>query len=179
MTIDYQSLEAFSEQVLAAGRSIRWAAVVNDNGVILSYRQRQGLSLLLTHEENEEYAVSAISRHKTRTKFESKIGRLRYAFGRYDGLIRATIPINLQHYLLITLDKEETNFDSIIMERIMPLIENNMHRFADLSDKKKARAEYELGTFRCTTCAKEFQTKEDANNHHNQEHSKDSVHVSE
>lgn len=72
MAIDYQSLEAFSEQVLATGRSIRWAAVVNDNGVILSYRQRQGLSLLLTHEENEEYAVSAISRHKTRTKFESK-----------------------------------------------------------------------------------------------------------
>ena len=37
MAIDYQSLEAFSEQVLATARSIRWAAVVNDNGVILSY----------------------------------------------------------------------------------------------------------------------------------------------
>lgn len=177
MAINYQFLEAFSGQVLAVHRSIRWAGVVNDNGIILSSQQRQGLSLLLTHEENEEYAISAISRHKTRTKFESKIGRLRYAFGRYDGLIRATIPINPQHYLLITLDKEENNFDSIIMERIIPLIENHMAEFERV--KKNAEAEYESGTFRCPVCAKEFLTREDADDHHSKEHKKEAIRANE
>lgn len=179
MAIDYQSLEAFSKQVLEADRSIRWAGVVSDNGIILSSSQRLGLSPLLTLEENEEYVVTAISRHKTRTKFESKIGRLRYAFGRYDGLNRATIPINLHHYLLITLDKEESNFDSMIVKKILPLIENNMHRFADSSTNKDLEPEYESGTFRCARCAKEFLTKEEANSHHNQEHKKESVHANE
>jgi hypothetical protein len=174
--IDYQFLEAFLDKVLGADASMRWAAVVSDNGVILSSRQRPGLVLLLTHEENEEYAVSAISRYKTRTKFESKIGKLRYAFGRYEGLSRATIPIDLQHYLLVTLDKEERDFDSIITEKIFPLIASHASRFAQF--KKNAGAEYESGTFRCAVCAREFLTKEDADSH-SQEHKKEAVSASE
>jgi hypothetical protein len=72
--------------------------------------KRAGLEPLLTQEENEEYIVSAISRRKTRAKFESKIGRLRYAFGKYEKLNRVTIPINEYYYLLITLDSEEKDF---------------------------------------------------------------------
>jgi hypothetical protein len=174
--IDYQFLEAFLDKVLGADASMRWAAVVSDNGVILSSRQRPGLVLLLTHEENEEYAVSAISRYKTRTKFESKIGKLRYAFGRYEGLSRATIPIDLQHYLLVTLDKEERDFDSIITEKIFPLIASHASRFAQF--KKNAGAEYESGTFRCAVCAREFLTKEDPDSH-SQEHKKEAVSASE
>ena len=155
---------------------MRWAGVVNDNGVILNSRQRPGLSPLLTQEENEEYAVSAISRYRTRTKFEAKIGRLRYAFGRYEGLSRATIPIDLHHYLLVTLDKEEHDFDLIITEKIFPLIANHASRFEQF--KKNADAEYESGTFRCTVCAQEFLTKEDADSH-SQEHKKEAIHASE
>jgi hypothetical protein len=34
-----------------------------------------------------------------------------------------------------------------------------------------AMSEYESGTFRCTDCAKEFLTKEDADRHHREAHS--------
>jgi hypothetical protein len=120
--------------VLAKAKSIRWVAMVNKNGVILTQKSREGVKLLLTEEENEQYAASAIARQKTRGKFEPKIGKMIYAFGRYDRLHRATIPINENYYLLITFDVEEKNFDSIIMDRVVPMIAENKSRFVTMDD---------------------------------------------
>jgi hypothetical protein len=134
MGIDYEFLASFCKDVLAKGGSIRWAGIVNKNGVILTQKAREGVKLLLTEEENEEYAASAIARQKTRGRFESKIGKMVYAFGRYDRLFRATIPINENYYLLVTFDIEEKNFDSIIMDRIAPSISQSRSRFITMDD---------------------------------------------
>ena len=40
-----------------------------------------------------------MTRHKSRTKFEPKIGKLTYAFGRYERFI---IPISENYYLILT-----------------------------------------------------------------------------
>jgi len=132
--IDYEFLNSFCKGVLAKDKSIRWVGMVNKNGVILAQKTREGVKLLLTEEENEEYAASAIARQKTRGKFESKIGKMVYAFGRYDRLLRATIPIDENYYLLITLEAEEKSFDSIIIDRIVPLIAENKSRFITMDD---------------------------------------------
>ena len=134
MGIDYEFLNSFCKGVLAKHSSIRWTAMVNKNGVILTQKSREGVKLLLTEEENEQYAASAIARQKTRGRFESKIGKMVYAFGRYDRLHRATIPINENYYLLVTLDVEEKNFDSIIMDGVVPLIAENKNRFVTMDD---------------------------------------------
>jgi len=132
--IDYEFLNSFCKDILAKGDSIRWVGLVNKNGVILTQKVRDGVKLLLTEEENEEYAASAIARQKTRGKFEPKIGKMEYAFGRYDKLLRATLPINENYYTLITFDVEEKNFDSIIMDKIVPLIDQNKTRFVTMND---------------------------------------------
>jgi hypothetical protein len=132
--IDYEFLNSFCKAVLAKDSSIRWASIVNKNGIILTQKAREGVKLLLTEEENEAYAASAIARQKTRGKFESKIGKMVYALGRYDKLLRATIPINENYYLLVTFEVEEKIFDSIIMEKILPLIAENKSRFVTMDD---------------------------------------------
>lgn len=134
MGIDYEFLNSFCKDVLAKDKSLRWAAMVNKNGVILTQKARQGVKLLLTEEENEQYAASAIARQKTRGKFESKIGKMVYAFGRYDRLLRATIPINESYYLLVTFDIEEKNFDSIITDKVAKMIAENRSRFITMDD---------------------------------------------
>ncbi len=134
MGIDYEFLNSFCKDILAKGGSIRWAGLVNKNGVLLTQKVREGVKLLLTEEENEEYAASAIARQKTRGKFEPKIGKMVYAFGRYDKLLRATIPVNENYYLLITFNVEEKNFDTIIMERVVPLITQDKNRFITMND---------------------------------------------
>jgi hypothetical protein len=132
--IDYEFLNSFCKDILAKDKSLRWAAMVNKNGVILTQKARQGVKLLLTEEENEQYAASAIARQKTRGKFESKIGKMVYAFGRYDRLLRATIPINENYYLLVTFDIEEKNFDSIITDKIAKVIAENKSKFITMDD---------------------------------------------
>jgi hypothetical protein len=178
MVIDYQLLESICQQVLGVGASIRWAGIVNDNGVILSSKQRKGLEPILTQQDNEEYAVSAITRYKTRTKFEAKTGRLRYAFGRYEGLSRVTIPMTLNFYLLLTMDREERDFDSMIMGRIFPLVHSYAPRLIEFSIERHS-SEYESGTFRCALCAQESITKADADRHYTEQHKEESVHASE
>jgi hypothetical protein len=132
--IDYELLNSICEEVIAKHRSIRWTAIVNKNGVILTQKARKEAKLLLSEEENEEYAATAIARQKTRGKFQPKIGKIVYSFGRYELLHRATIPINENFYLLISLEVGEKNFDSIIMDRILPVIIKNRGRFVTTDD---------------------------------------------
>ncbi len=92
--IDYEFIYSFTKQVLKLDASIRWIGIANKFGVLLNAEYREGLKPLMTEEENEEYASLTVTRQKTRIKFESKIGRLIYAFGRYERLNRATLQIN-------------------------------------------------------------------------------------
>ena len=134
MKIDYELLNSLCGDVLAKHGSIRWTGIVNKNGVILTQKNRKGAKLLLSEEENEEYAATAIARQRTRGKFEPKIGRMIYSFGRYELLQRATIPINENYYMLVTLDVEEKNFDSILMDKVMPVITKSRSRFVSTDD---------------------------------------------
>ena len=110
------------KKILNSHKSIRWVGIIDKNGIIINEKYREGLKPLLTKEENQESAINTITRHKTRKKYEVKIGKLTYTFGRYENLSRSTIPINENYYLLLTIDFEENNFDKIIMEKIVPLI---------------------------------------------------------
>lgn len=134
MKIDYELLNSLCEEILAKDGSIRWTGIVNRNGVILAQKSGKGVKLMLSEEENEEYAATAIARQKTRGKFEPKIGKIVYSFGRYELLNRATIPINDNYYILMTLDVEEKKFDSIITDKIVPAITKNRSRFVNTED---------------------------------------------
>ena len=81
----------------------------------------------MTHEENQEYTLSAINRHKSRVKFQEKIGKLLYALGKYEKLTRVVAPINDNFYLLITFDVEELNFDYLMLEKVIPFVTANKH----------------------------------------------------
>ena len=129
--IDYEFVYAFSKQILNLHSSIRWVGVANKFGVLVNVEQRQDLHPLLSEEENEEYASATVTRQKTRTQFEPKVGKLVYAAARYQKLNRATIPINDEYYLLISLDTELKNFDDLIMEKVLPLVIKEKARFKD------------------------------------------------
>lgn len=115
-------LSTFAKNVLTCHKSIRWIGITDHNGNIINEKVREGLTLLLTREENSEFAKNSITRHKARIKFETKMGKLTYAFRRYENLSRCIIPINERYYLLFTMNFRENDYDNIIMEKILPLI---------------------------------------------------------
>jgi hypothetical protein len=115
-------LEGFIEGVLGLDKSIRWVGVASSEGELLFVKRRKDLVPLMTHEENQEYTLSAISRHKSRIKFEAKIGKLLYALGKYEKLTRVVAPLNDNFYLLITFDVEELDFDYLMLEKVIPYV---------------------------------------------------------
>jgi hypothetical protein len=120
---------AFTQKVLNSDRSIRWVGLTDLNGIIINERDREGLNPLLTIEENHDFAVNTITRHKTRLKFEPKMGELTYTFRRYTRMSRCLIPINENYYLILNMDFDQYDFDKIIIEKIIPLIKEKIEKF--------------------------------------------------
>ena len=135
---DYEDIDntrffsAFTHSILKLDKSIRWIGITDQNGIIINERDREGLKPLLTIEENHHFAVNTITRHKTRLKFEPKLGELTYTFRRYTKMSRCLIPITNKennYYLILNMDFEENLFDKIIMEKIIPLIKEKKEKF--------------------------------------------------
>lgn len=126
-TKDY--FETLSKELLKISASLRWIAVADSEGKILNIARREGLDPLMNKEENQEYTLNAIVRHKSRQKFEDKLGKLVYSLGKYEKLVRIVTPINNKYYILLTIDVEEPNIDSIMREQIIPKISDNIRYF--------------------------------------------------
>jgi len=120
---------AFTQKVLNSDRSIRWVGLTDLNGIIINERDREGLNPLLTIEENHDFAVNTITRHKTRLKFEPQMGELTYTFRRYTRMSRCLIPINENYYLILNMDFDQYDFNKIITEKIIPLIKEKIEKF--------------------------------------------------
>jgi hypothetical protein len=121
--------ENLSKEILKINSSLRWIAIADSNGTLLNIARRDGLEPLMTRQENQEYTLNAITRHKSRLKFEDKLGRLVYSLGKYEKLIRIVTPINNKYYVLLTVDVEEPHIDSLMREQIIPKIKDNIQYF--------------------------------------------------
>ncbi|MGB8161344.1 MAG: DUF6659 family protein [Nitrososphaeraceae archaeon] len=121
--------ENLSKEILKINSSLRWIAIANSNGTLLNIARRDGLEPLMTRQENQEYTLNAIARHKSRLKFEGKLGRLVYSLGKYEKLVRIVTPINNKYYVLLTVDVEEPHIDSLMREQIIPKLKDNIQYF--------------------------------------------------
>jgi hypothetical protein len=83
----------------------------------------------MTKSETEQYAIEAATRTLTRETFESKVGKLRYAIGTYEKLVRATIPVHAgkdrDFYLLLSFDIGSDTTD-IIEKKVLPSFNNTI-----------------------------------------------------
>ena len=127
--INKDHFENLSKEILKINSSLRWIAIADSNGTLLNIARRDGLEPLMTRQENQEYTLNAISRHKSRLKFEDKLGRLVYSLGKYEKLVRIVTPINNKYYILLTVDVEEPHIDSLMREQIIPMIKDNIQYF--------------------------------------------------
>lgn len=119
--------------------SIRFAGIANKMGSLVTTIYQEGIIPLMTKEETSQYALRAVVRAATREDFEIKLGRLHYSLGKYEKLVRVTIPIpsitttsdehdKNKFYLLVTLDIG-SDATSIIERKVLPHIERRKETF--------------------------------------------------
>jgi hypothetical protein len=131
-----ENLRAICNQIQKLDNSIRFVGIANNLGSLLATAYRNGLTPLMDEQETSHYAIQAVLRAATREDFESKIGRLEYSIGKYERLIRATVPIRLFgkdheskfYYLLLSFDLKSNAID-VIENKLIPYIEKNKDNF--------------------------------------------------
>jgi hypothetical protein len=103
--------------------------MANKRGTLIATSYRDGLTPLMNEHETFHYSVQAVLRAAIREDFESKIGKLEYSVGKYQKLIRATIPIRFiedneaKFYLLLSFDADSSAVTAVIELKILPLIQ--------------------------------------------------------
>jgi hypothetical protein len=131
-TLSDKLLSDICERILELDKSMRFVGIANNMGSLVVTTYRLGLVPLMTTDETSQYAMQAVLRAATREDFETKLGRLQYSLGKYEKLIRATVPILLSRngdyeskfYLLLSFDVE-SDAKSIIENKVLPYIEEN------------------------------------------------------
>jgi hypothetical protein len=122
------SLSGICKEIQLLERSIRFVGMANKRGTLIATSYRDGLTPLMNEHETFHYSVQAVLRAAIREDFESKIGKLEYSVGKYQKLIRATIPVRFieeeeaKFYLLLSFDDDSSAVTSVIERRILQLI---------------------------------------------------------
>jgi tRNA 2-selenouridine synthase SelU len=102
-----KNLSVICKQIQQLDNSIRFVGIANNLGSLIATAYRNSLTPLMNEQETSHYAIQAVLRAATREDFESKIGRLEYSIGKYERIIRATVPIR---FFSRDRREEEANF---------------------------------------------------------------------
>jgi hypothetical protein len=126
--------QEFCDNVIALDKSVRFAAIADEDGKLMATSERKGLKSLLTPEERAQYAITAATRQYTRLRWEYLLGKINYATSHYAKLVRATIPIadensRLSYVLLLSFDINAENVHDVIMKKVIPLVRKNTNKF--------------------------------------------------
>jgi hypothetical protein len=127
--LDRNFFREICDKVISVNPAIRFAGIADEDGELLAFSERKGLTPLLNPEERAQYAITAATRQYTRLRWESHLGKINYASSHYAKLIRATIPITdnnnrLAYVLLMSFDVGTADFHNIIMKHVIPLVNN-------------------------------------------------------
>ena len=118
-----EDLGRLCNKILESDSSIRFVGIPNKMGRQIVSSYRNGLTLLLTPQEIEMFAIESVLRMNTRKDFELKLGRPIYSFTLYEKVKRATITLENEDfpYLMASFDIQ-ADHDHIIMDKILPII---------------------------------------------------------
>ena len=125
-------LTASCNEIQQLDDSVRFVGIANNMGSLIATAYRKGLNPLMNEDETSHYAIQVVLRAATREDFESKIGRLEYSIGKYERVIRATVPIRFgstyeaKYYLLISFDLKSAVID-VIEDKLIPFLERKKH----------------------------------------------------
>lgn len=121
-------------KILGLDSSVRFVGIVDHLGSLLATVYRQGLVPLAAKEETAKFASQGVfMTGALGAGHNSKIGRMQYVVGKYENLIRATVPVVNgtydKFYLILSFDVG-TDVISTMEEKILPFVKENHASFS-------------------------------------------------
>ena len=94
-------------KIIKSNDNIRFTLICDQFGTIEEKLQRDNLTLLLSEYDTDKLVRGGVDSWHYRKQLSTKIGNGQYAMAVYDKIIRLTIPLNENHFLLVSLDNVE------------------------------------------------------------------------
>ena len=118
--------EDICQNIIDLDKTIRFAGITNMRETIIFAKYRTGLVPLLTQQETIESVEHSVLRMSTRMLMEAKLGKILYSITFYERVKRAILPIGKDNdFVLMVSFDNEADHDSIIRNKIMPLISDD------------------------------------------------------
>ena len=123
--------EDVCHNILDLDKTIRFAGIASMRRTIVSSKYRAGLVPLLTQGETLESVEHSILRMDTRRLIEAKLGKTIYSITFYEKVKRVGIPIGKDgDFVLMVSFDNEADHDSIIRNKIMPLVSSHHQKYS-------------------------------------------------
>lgn len=109
---------------------IRFVGIANEMGTLLATSYREQLQPLMDEEETRLYVIEAVLGAELREDFQKNMGTLIYSVGKYDKILRSTVPVvssnGQKFYVLISIDVEADAFN-ILENKVLRYIKDRKH----------------------------------------------------
>ncbi|MCV0431142.1 hypothetical protein [Nitrosopumilus sp.] len=96
--------EKFLNSIMNVSANIRYVMIYDLKGNVIHKRKMDGVTDLLTEEENKTALKHTIESWNFRNTISEKIGNANYTLQVYDNLMRCIFPFGEEMLLIVTLD---------------------------------------------------------------------------
>lgn len=120
--MDYQRL---CEQIFALHDDIRYAAVVDDSGLLIAGGMRKGIDSIVDQNNEELYLAHTALRKSMRQRFDATMGKSRFAYVEREKISILTLYMN-KNTVIVTMEPNVDSHTAIdIAEDALELLDEN------------------------------------------------------
>jgi hypothetical protein len=122
--MDYSKL---CESIFNLNSDIRYVAVIDDTGLPIAGGMRRGIDSIMDENNEELYLTHTALRKSMRERFDSTMGRSRFAYVERENISILTFYMD-KYILLVTMEPSINSHTSIdIAENILEIINGKKH----------------------------------------------------
>ena len=121
-TMDYQRL---CEQIFALHDDIRYAALVDDSGLLIAGGMRKGIDSIVDQNNEELYLAQTALRKSMRQRFDATMGKSRFAYVEREKISILTLYMN-KNTVIVTIEPNVDSHTAIdIAQDALELLDEN------------------------------------------------------
>jgi hypothetical protein len=133
----YLKFDKICDDIFALNTSIRSAIVIDKMGRRVAGGMRKGITSMEEKNDSQKLYVQFALRSVMREDFDEQFGKTIYSFSERERIKLASFPLDDQHILRVSIEKQETRHSEII-DNILKIINknNNNKKNSSKSNKK-------------------------------------------
>jgi hypothetical protein len=120
----YLKFDKICDDIFAVSTAIRSAIVIDKMGRHVAGGMRKGIRSMEEKDDSQKLYVQFALRSVMREDFDEQFGKTVYSFSERERIKLASFPLDDQHILRVSIEKQETRHNEII-DNILKIINNN------------------------------------------------------